>query len=130
MGDISFLENLWLALHVLVGEFVGSEELELVDGELDGFSDLEVSLCVVLGSEWVHVSGSLQELAPPDTRVLVSDLVNLDRVVPAEEGDDEVSGIIVFGLGDESCLVSKDELVLGVHLIYIFLGWLWLESVD
>lgn len=68
-----------------MSELISSQELEFVDGELDSFSNLEILFGVVLGGQGVVVSGSLQEFTSPDSGVLISDLIDLNSVIPAEE---------------------------------------------
>jgi hypothetical protein len=42
MRDVCLLEDFWLALHVVDGEFICSHELETVDCELDDTAKLEI----------------------------------------------------------------------------------------
>lgn len=71
---------------------------------------------------------SLEELTAPNTRVFVRILVNLDCIIPAKEGDDEFSAVLVLVLGDESRLETHDVLIVGEELSHVLLGRLGLQT--
>ena len=103
-------------------------ELEFESAEEDSSSDEEVFLGVVRGGDWRLVLLSLHEFAADSAAVLVADLVHLDGVVTAVEGNDEFA-VLVIGLGgNELAVESEDVHVLLEHLLHVELGSLWLEG--
>jgi len=62
---------------------------------------------------------ALHELTTNATRVLVADLVDLDGVVTAVEGDDETTRLIIRLGGDELRLESQNVHILLEHLFHV-----------
>lgn len=71
---------------------------------------------------------SLHELATNTAGVLVTDLVDLDGVISAVEGDDETAVLVIGLSGDQLGVESQDVHVLLEHLLHVKLGHLRLES--
>ncbi len=104
--------------------------MELVAAQEYGPANKEVLLLIIGLVDWVLVLLPLHELAAHSPRVLVADLIDLDGVVPAVEGDDELP-VLIVGLGrDDLGLESEDVHVLLEHLLHVDLGGLGLQGVD
>lgn len=77
----------------------------------------------------VLVLSAVEELAFDDARVLLSHLVDANRVVSQEEGDDEAA-VDVFGhAGVELGREAQDLLIVVHELEEVLLGLLWLQTV-
>ena len=95
-------ENVGVVLHIFLGVLVGLHQLELEAAQEDGVAEEKVSLVVVVVANGVGVLLALHELATNAAGVLVADLVDLDGVVSAVEGNDEAAALIIR--------LSRDEL--------------------
>jgi hypothetical protein len=73
---------------------------------------------------------SFHEFASDSSGVLVANLIDLDSVITAIEGDNEFSAFIIGFGGNEISLESENVHVLFKHFLHVKLGWLWLEGVD
>jgi hypothetical protein len=122
-------EDIGVILHVFLGVLIGLEQLELEAAEEDGVSEQEVALHVVVSADGVVVLLALHELTTNATRVLVADLVDLDGVVTAVEGDDETTRLIIRLGGDELRLESQNVHILLEHLLHVDLRRLGLQGV-
>ena len=76
------------------------------------------------------MSLALHELATDAARVLVANLVHLDGVVTAVEGDDELTVLIIGLSGDELGVEAEDVHILLEHLLHVDLRGLLLEGDD
>lgn len=126
--QISLRELLRSVPHVLEREVVSLEQLECIGPQLHNTSDLEVSVDHVPAVQVVFLP--LHELAAPDARVLVGVLVDLDGVVSAEEGDNELPLVLVPVLGYHPGLVPEDVLIVGKEFGHVLLRGLGLERVN
>jgi hypothetical protein len=95
-------EDIGVVLHIFLGVLVSLEELELEATEEDGVTEEEVTLNVVVSADGVTVLLALHELTANATRVLVANLIHLDGVVTAVEGNNESARLIIR--------LSRDEL--------------------
>lgn len=121
-------ENVRVVLHIFLGILVGLHKLEFEASQEDGMSEEEVSLVVVVVADRVEVLLALHELATDAARVFVADLVYLDGIVSAVEGNDETAAFIIRLGGNELGFKAEDVHVLLEHLFHIELGDFWLES--
>jgi len=92
-------------------------------------SEQEVALHIVASAYRVAVLIALHDLTTNATRVLVENLVHLDGVVTAEDGDDETTRLIIRLGGDELRLKSENVQILLKHLLHIDLRRLGLQGV-
>ena len=76
------------------------------------------------------MSLALHELATNTAGVLVANLVHLDGVVTAVEGDDELTVLIIGLSGDELGVEAEDVHILLEHLLHVDLRGLLLEGND
>lgn len=113
---------------VLLGVLVTAHKHELEASELNGASNNEVTLAVVVVRNWVALLLALHEATTNSARVLVAHLVDLHSVVTAVEGDDEGAGLIIRLGGDELGVEAHDVHVLFEHLLHVEFWWLGLEG--
>ena len=119
-----------VVLHVLLGVLVGGDELEAEASEEDGASKAEVLLLVVVVCDGVLVCLLLHEFAANSSGVLIANLVDLDRVITAVEGDNEFTVLIIRLRRDELGVEPKNVHVLLEHLLHVGLGDLWAKGYD
>jgi len=70
---------------------------------------------------------AIHELATDAAAVLIADLVDQDRVVAAEEGDDELTVLVIRLSRDELAVEAENVHVLLEHLLHVSLGGLRLQ---
>jgi len=90
----------------------------------------EVFLGVVSARGWVSLLLSLHESTTNSSRVLVTDLINLDGVVTAVERNDESSSLIIRLSANQLGLESEDVHILLEHLLHVDLWSFWLQGQD
>jgi len=123
-------ELIGVVTHVLFGVVVSRQKLELESTEEAGAANEEVLLGVVGLGDRAQVLLTLHEFTTDSSRVLVTDLVDLDGVVTTEEGDNEFSGFIIRLSGDQLGVESEDVHVLLEHLLHVNLGGLSSQVED
>ena len=128
VGQVSLRELIGVVFHVFLGVLVGRDELEAETAKEDSAADQEVLLVVVGTTDGVLVILSLHELATDAAGVLVTHLVDLDGVITAVEGDDELAVLIIGLSADELGVEAKDVHVLLEHLLHVALGRLGLQG--
>jgi hypothetical protein len=119
VSQIALREDLRVILHVLLSVLISLKDLESELVEVNGLSDKEVSLIVVLACSLILVLLSVHELASNSTRVLITNLIDHDGVVSAEEGDSENSVLIVRLRGNEFAVESQNVNVILKHFLDI-----------
>ena len=95
MLDVLLGEHLGVVLHVLLCVLISAHKLEAESAQEDGAADEEVLLGVVGARDRVLVVATVHELATDAAAILVANLVDEDGVVTAEEGDDELTVLII-----------------------------------
>ena len=128
--DVLLGELAWVVFHVFLSVFIARNELESEATKEDGSSNAEVLLRVVSLGDRVLVVLLLHELAADTAGVLVTDLVDLDGVVTAVEGDDELTVLIIGLGGDELGVEPEDMHVLLEHFLHIHLRGLVGQILD
>ena len=125
--DVLLGEHLGVVLHVLLGVLVGGHQLEAEAAQKDSAAEEEVLLGVVVARDGVLVVLAIHELSTDTAAVLVADLVDQDRVVTAEERDDELT-VLIIGLSRDKLAVEAENMhVLLEHLLHVSLGGLRLQ---
>jgi hypothetical protein len=119
VSQIALREDLRVILHVLLSVLISLKDLESELVEVNGLSDKEVSLTVVLACSLILVLLSVHELASNSTRVLITNLIDHDGVVSAEEGDSENSVLVVRLRGNEFAVESQNVNVILKHFLDI-----------
>jgi hypothetical protein len=119
-------EDIGVVLHIFLGVLVSLEELELEATEEDGVTEEEVTLNVVVSADGVTVLLALHELTANATRVLVANLIHLDGVVTAVEGNNESARLIIRLSRDELRFESENMHILFEHFLHVNLRRLWL----
>jgi hypothetical protein len=119
-------EDIGVVLHIFLGVLVSLEELELEATEEDGVTEEEVTLNVVVSADGITVLLALHELTANATRVLVANLIHLDGVVTAVEGNNESARLIIRLSRDELRFESENMHILFEHFLHVNLRRLWL----
>ena len=128
--DVLLGELTRVVLHVFLSVFIARNELEAEATKEDGSSNAEVLLGVVGLGDGVLVVLLLHELSTDTAGVLITDLIDLDGVITAVEGDDELTVLIIGLSGDELGVESEDVHVLLEHFLHVHLGGLRVEGHD
>ena len=102
--DADLREFVRSLFHVIDCEVIGLQELEVVNSQSHNGPNLEVSIAKISSFSFVLMFLSLKEFSSPNTRVLVSILVHLNSVISSEEGNNELSIVLIFILRNQSCL--------------------------
>lgn len=129
MVDGGLWEDSTVIFHVFLGVLIGFDEHEFESSKVDSCSQHKISLGVVFCSDWVCLLLSLHETATDSSGVLIADLIYLDGVVTAVEGNDEFSCFIIWLGTDQLGLESKDMHVLLEHFLHVNLWWLGIKRV-
>jgi hypothetical protein len=119
-------EDIGVVLHIFLGVLISLEELELEATEEDGVTEEEVTLNVVVSADGVTVLLALHELTADATRVLVANLIHLDGVVTAVEGNNESARLIIRLSRYELRFESENMHILFEHFLHVNLRRLWL----
>ena len=130
MLDVLLGEHLGVVLHVLLCVLISAHKLEAESAQEDGAADEEVLLGVVGARDRVLVVATVHELATDAAAILVANLVDEDGVVTAEEGDDELTVLIIRLSRHELGVEAEDVHVLLEHLLHVSLGSLRSEVLN
>ena len=123
-------ELILIVLHVLLGVFISRHKHEDKSNKRNSSTKGEIFFSVVVTSFGVHLFLALHETTSNTSGVLVANLIDLDSVITAVEGDDEVTGLII-GLGADQFGVKSEHVhVLFEHLLHVNLGGLRSQRVD
>lgn len=117
-------EDIGVVLHIFLGVFVGLQKLELEATKEDGVTEEEVTLDVVVVANGVTVLLAFHKLTANATRVLIANLIYLNGVVSAVEGNDETARFVIRLGRDELRLESQNVHILLEHFLHINLRWL------
>ena len=86
-----FRKDIRVILHVLLGVVVAGDEHKFETGKLHSATNAKISFLVVLARDWVVLAFTLHKTAAYPSRILVTDLVDLNRVIATIERNDEVT---------------------------------------
>jgi len=128
--DGGFGELIGVVVHVFFGVVISRQKLELESTEEASAANQEILLGVVGLSDGAEMLLALHEFTSDSSGVLVADFVNLDGVITAEEGDNELSGFIIRLSGDQLGVEAEDVHVLLEHLLHVNLGGLSSQMED
>mmetsp|Transcript_49782 Transcript_49782/g.57138 ORF Transcript_49782/g.57138 Transcript_49782/m.57138 type:complete len:228 (+) Transcript_49782:436-1119(+) len=116
--------------HKFIGELISLQQSKLVRIDNDNSSQGEIAhleSSVLVG---MSMDLSLQELSSNHARVSVSLFINLDRIVTAVEGNDELPQFVIFMRADQFCFKSENIFVPLEGLSDVFYGSLGVQRVN
>lgn len=114
--------------HVVDGEIIGFEKLEIVDAKTNNWANLEISVNQISSLTFVFMFLSLQKFASPNSWVFVSILEYLNCIISTEKWHYEFSVMLIFVLRNQSSLISENILIICEDFSHIFFGWFGLKT--
>lgn len=88
-------EDIGVILHIFLGVFVSLQKLEFEATKENGVTEEEVTLNVVVVANGVTVLLAFHKLTANATRVLIANLIYLNGVISAVEGNDETARFVI-----------------------------------
>lgn len=126
MVDIDIWEFVRSFSHVLEGEVISLEKLEIVDTELHYWTDLEIGVNEVSSICFGLLFLALKEFSSPNAWVFIGALINLDGIITAVERNNEFTIVFILVLRNKSGFKSQNVLIISEKLSHIFLWRFWL----
>jgi hypothetical protein len=90
-----FREEIWVVFHILLSVLISFLELEFIPTKEKSLANQEIFLAIVISSNRVSVLLAFHELSSYSTRILVTDLIDLDGIISTIEGNDEFTELII-----------------------------------
>lgn len=120
----------WIVFHIFLSVFISRHKHEDKSNKRNSSTKSEIFFSVVVSSFGVDLFLTLHEATSNTAGVLIANLINLDSIVSAIEGNDEVTGLIIRLSADQFSIKSEDVHVLFEHLLHVNLGGLRSQGVD